>query len=253
MLLPDPRGPISERIVTALRESAPGSHDVHLEVVANLPSRDSLRDDDLQLALWVLYELHYRGFDDVDDACEWDPEMLRARAVLEDVFEADLRATTDGLLHQVDPDGDVVDEIRRLIDEVTGPDVSRFVQREASREQFLELMVQRSIYTLKESDPSSFVLPRLDGAAKVALAELQYDEYGGGRPERLHATLFARAMEACGLESEYGFYVDRATATTLAVNNTASLLCLHRRLRGAASGSSRGVRGDQHAAVPQDR
>ncbi|GAA2625856.1 hypothetical protein GCM10010425_23090 [Streptomyces spororaveus] len=30
--------------------------------------------EDLQLALYMLYELHYRGFDGVDDARKWDPE-----------------------------------------------------------------------------------------------------------------------------------------------------------------------------------
>ena len=52
----------------------------------------------------------------------------------------------------------------------------------------------RSVYHLKEADPSAWVLPRLTGPAKAALAELLYDEYGGGRAERLHAGLFARGM-----------------------------------------------------------
>ena len=40
---------------------------------------DVLADDDLQLALWVMYELHYRGFDGVADGWEWDPDLLRLR------------------------------------------------------------------------------------------------------------------------------------------------------------------------------
>ena len=97
-------------------------------------------------------------------------------------------------------------------------------------------MTQRSLYHLKESDPTAFVLPRLDGPAKAALAELLYDEYGGGRPDRLHATLFARALEGCGLDPAYGAYVDLTPGYTLAVNNAMSLFGLHRRLRGAALG-----------------
>ena len=73
-------------------------------------------------------------------------------------------------------------------------------------------MQHKSIYHLKESDPQSFVLPRISGRPKVALAELQYDEYGGGRPERLHQALFAGGLEACGLSSEYGAYIDRCRA-----------------------------------------
>jgi pyrroloquinoline quinone (PQQ) biosynthesis protein C len=96
--------------------------------------------------------------------------------------------------------------------------------------------VHRSIYHLKESDPHAFGIPRLDGAPKVALAELQYDEFGGGRPDRLHSTLFARALEGAGLDPAYGAYVDVVPAPTLAVNNVMSLFALHRRLRGALMG-----------------
>ena len=35
-----------------------------------------MTDEDLQLTLAICYELHYRGFDGVDDAWEWDPELL---------------------------------------------------------------------------------------------------------------------------------------------------------------------------------
>ena len=35
-----------------------------------------------ELALWLLYELHHRGFDEVDDALEWDPALLAVRADL---------------------------------------------------------------------------------------------------------------------------------------------------------------------------
>ncbi|MGW5640619.1 iron-containing redox enzyme family protein, partial [Streptomyces sp. NPDC003832] len=47
--------------------------------------------DDLQLSLYLLYELHYRGFEGVDDRLEWDPDLLRLRAALEDRFLAALR------------------------------------------------------------------------------------------------------------------------------------------------------------------
>ena len=74
------------------------------------------------------------------------------------------------------------------------------------------------------------------GAAKVALAELQYDEYGGGRPERLHATLFADALRDAGLDPSYGAYIDEVSAISLASANLMSLFGLNRRLRGAAMG-----------------
>ena len=57
-------------------------------------------------------------------------------------------------------------------------------------------MVHRSAYQLKEADPHSWAIPRLTAAPKAALIEIQADEYGGGRPDQVHAALFARAMEA---------------------------------------------------------
>ena len=97
-------------------------------------------------------------------------------------------------------------------------------------------MAHRSAYQLKEADPHSWAIPRLSGPPKAALVEIQADEYGGGRPDRVHAQLFAHAMEALGLDARYGAYVDRLPATTLATVNLMSLCGLHRRLRGAIVG-----------------
>jgi len=69
-----------------------GELDAVATAVQELPdSTDLLTDDDLHLALWVLYELHYSGFDGVDPDLEWDPDVLRARRLLEAPFEAELR------------------------------------------------------------------------------------------------------------------------------------------------------------------
>jgi hypothetical protein len=68
------------------------------------------------------------------------------------------------------------------------------------------------------------------------MVEIQADEYGGGDADRIHAALFARAMDALGLDSRYGAYVDHLPAVTLATVNLMSLFGLHRRLRGAIVG-----------------
>jgi hypothetical protein len=210
---------------------------VRKEVDALRRSAEPLVDDDLHLALWTLYELHYRGFDEVDPVREWDPSLIEARQPLEALFEEALRAeAAPAVVAAMSASDEVAEQIEHLIDNVEGSDLVKFVQREASLEQFRELMSQRSVYTLKESDPSSFLLPRLDGRTKAALAELQYDEYGGGRADRLHATLFAKALTGCGLDPTYGAYVDTTPGPVLAVNNAMSLFGLHRRLRGAALG-----------------
>jgi hypothetical protein len=110
------------------------------------------------------------------------------------------------------------------------------VQRRASREQFREFVIHRSIYHLKEADPHTWAIPRLAGRAKAALVEIQADEYGGGQPERMHAALFADTMRALDLDDRYGAYVDVVPASTLAWVNAMSLFGLHRRWRGAALG-----------------
>jgi hypothetical protein len=200
-------------------------------------ARQVLNDDDLQLTLWVLYELHYRGFEEVDERWEWDPALLRFRAVLEERFEAALRDVVGVLDGHARPgELDVPSALTSLLGEIEAPSLASYIQREATIDQFREFMIARSIYHLKETDPHSWALPRLDGTAKARLAELLYDEYGAGRPGRLHATMFARSLESAGLNPQYGAYIDRVPAATLAVNNAMSLFGLHRRLRGAAMG-----------------
>ena len=87
-----------------------------------------------------------------------------------------------------------------------------------------EFLIHRSAYQLKEADPHSWALPRLSGPPKAALVEIQADEYGGGRPERIHATMFARSMEALQLDSTPGAYLDAIPGYTLATVNLMSLL-----------------------------
>ena len=236
MRLPQARGPLSAHVLEVLRaEPSPALPDAawasQVAAVA-----DVLGDEDFQLALWLLFEVHYRGFEGVPDH-EWDPHVVALRAALTDRFEAELRSCTEDVVGQaLDASDDLVEQVTVVIDTVDGPSVARHLQREASREEVVDFMRQRSLYHLKESDPHAFVVPRIDGRAKVALAELQYDEYGAGRPERLHSRLFVDALDACGLDSTYGAYVEEVPGHTLAVNNIMSLFGLSRRLRGAALG-----------------
>ena len=238
MRLPLGRGPLSSAVLRTLAEGSAADQEVLLDEVGRTAKQaDLLTDDDLHLTLWTLHELHFRGFDEVDPAREWDPALIRVRTALEESFEHELRARTASYVEdaRVSADG-VPDQIYHVIAAVPGPSLAHYVQREATRDQLVEFMAHRSIYHLKESDPTSFVLPRLDGAPKAALAELLYDEYGGGRPDRLHATLFARALEGCGLDATYGAHIDLTPGYTLAVNNAMSMFGLNRRLRGAALG-----------------
>jgi hypothetical protein len=227
--LPSPRGPVTERLLDTLVE-APGALDA-----GALPRFDGpLADEDLQLALYLCYELHYRGLPGVDDDWEWDPGLLDLRRRLELEFERGLFDAVPPVRDPVPASG--IDLVLRAIAEEDGPSLSSYVKISATLDEVLEFVVHRSAYQLKEADPHSWAIPRLSGAPKAALIEIQSDEYGGGRAEWIHAELFARAMGALGLDAEYGSYLELIPAVTLATVNLMSLFGLHRRWRGAIVG-----------------
>ncbi|GAB3756563.1 iron-containing redox enzyme family protein [Microlunatus parietis] len=234
MLLPHPRGPLSAAVTAAIRRP-----DESLIKVPDLPEPDvALHDPDFQLTLWVLYELHYRSFDDAPDAAEWSPVLLAVRGALETIFDIALERECAGpvdLLAAV-PAEDFPDQLFALTESFDSPPVAEHVQRRATLDQVRELLLLRSIYQLKEADPHSFTIPRLTGAAKAGLVELQYDEYGDGRADRVHQDLFATALRGAGLDPGYGAYVDVVPAETLAISTVMSRFCLHRGRRGAAMG-----------------
>jgi len=225
--LPRPRGELSEALVERLRHPA-GETDW-----PDLAGADPLGED-VQLALYVAYELHYESFEGVDEAWEWEPSLLGFRAELERGFEEVLREVA-GPVPEIAP-AELGRTITLLVRMDDMPSVARFIETEANLEQVREFVIHRSAYQLKEADPHSWAIPRLRGSAKAALVEVQADEYGGGRPERVHATLFAKSMRELGLDPTYGAYLDRIPAVTLATVNLMSWTGLHRAHRGAIVG-----------------
>jgi hypothetical protein len=225
--LPLPRGPVSAAVVSALRDE-PGR--------TTLPSDVAPLDpygDDLQLTLQVCYELHYRGFSDAAPDWEWDPELLRLRSELEARFLTALRADVPGRGRDTDVEG-TLDEL--LVEPVHGSGPSHWLRDEGTWEQLREYFALRSIYHLKEADPHAWAIPRLRGQAKAALVAVEFDEYGGGRHDRMHSRLYADLLDAAGLRSDYLGYLDQAPPQALATVNLMSLFGLHRTLRAALVG-----------------
>jgi hypothetical protein len=221
--LPTDRGPVSAAV------------EEYLLVAGPLPRPEEVAGalvygDDLQLALYLCYELHYRGFAGVPPEREWDPDLLHTRAALEHRFLSALRA--DARVHD-SVDGALAE---LLVEPVGGTGVSHFLRDEGELWQLREYAAQRSLYHLKEADPHAWVLPRLWGRAKAAMAAVEFDEFGGGRPDRVHARLFAGLMTDLGLDTTYGRYLDAASAEAVATVNLMSLFGLHRALRGALVG-----------------
>lgn len=188
----------------------------------------------MHLALYVAYELHYRGVAGVDEAWEWQPDLLRAVADLEDRYEAALRADV-GAVPATAPSA-VATTLRGLLDAAGGRSLSAHIEEQGTLEHVREFATHRSPYQRKEADPHTWAIPRLSGRAKAAIVEIQSDEYGNGRPGEAHADLFADTMVALGLDPTYGAYVDQLPGVTLATVNLVTFLGLHRRLRGALVG-----------------
>jgi len=221
--LPTPRGPLSAAVADRLRAAGPPPD------AEQIAAADPYGDD-LQLALYLCYELHYRGFAGVDPEHEWDPELLRARAGLEIVHAVALRA--DAPVH--DGVDDALADL--LVEPVDGTGVTHYLRDEGELWMLREYAAHRSLYHLKEADPHAWVLPRLWGRAKAAMAAVEFDEFGGGRADRVHARLFADLMADLGLDTTYGRYLEAASAEALATVNMMSLFGLHRALRGALVG-----------------
>jgi hypothetical protein len=225
VILPRPRGALSAWLVALLRGPVP-------EAAASAPVSGGLEDD--ALTLWVLQELHYRGFDDVDDAWEWHTATVGLRTRLESELEGRMReryAAAD-----LPVSDDLVADLQAMVATHEGPSLARHVQQRATQEEVCFLLRQRSVYHLKEADPTTWVVPRLTARPKAALMEVQFDEYGNGDPSRLHHALFEQGLAASGLSPDYGAYVDEAVTEVLEQNNALSMFGLHRRLRAAAVG-----------------
>jgi len=242
MRRPEARGPLSAALLGTLTTPAASSRPVQLVGAAHEAVRaagDVLTDDDVQLSLTLLYELHYRGLDGVDDAWEWSPDLLAGRGVLERAFEQSLRdrfGAVPTVLGGNGLPGSLATTLFEMAASAGGPSVAGYVARTADADQVRQLCALRSVYQLKEADPHTWALPRLHGAAKSALVEIQFDEYGEGRPGRMHAELFATTMRELGMDATPGAYLDHVPGLYLASVNAMHLFGLHRRLRGAALG-----------------
>ncbi|MFD7919463.1 iron-containing redox enzyme family protein [Streptomyces sp. NPDC059740] len=222
--MPPARGPLSASVISALG-TAPGTP---IRQPVEAEDADPYGDD-LQLALYLCYELHYQGLVGVDDGWEWDPGLLAVGGALERRFLAALRRDA--------PQGDLSTALRDVTVEPVHPEgVSEYLRVKGELWQMREYAAQRSLYHLKEADPHLWVVPRLRGRAKAAMVAVEYDEFGAGRADRIHARLFAGLMADLGLETACNRYLGAGSAPSLAVVNMMSLFGLHRRLRGSLVG-----------------
>lgn len=221
--LPAPVGPMSSRVITSLLDGV----GPRLQPVGPL-GHDPL-DHDLQLALYVLNELHYGGWAGVSDDLEWNADVTTCRLALGDEFERRLRSTL-GPGTSVDP----LVEAKRLL-AIDAVSVSAFLRDRGTIDQVRESMILRSPYQSKEADPHTFAMPRFTGATKRVFTEIQSGEYGVGY-RRSHAELFADALDGLGLDATPNAHIDACTGPALAGSNLVTLGAMQRRLRGVVLG-----------------
>lgn len=224
--LPPARGLLSASILAALRDRAPLSD-----------RRESVEHadpwgDDLQLALLLCQELHY-GTDltgGVPDR-EWEPEIVAFRRALEDRFLAAVDAESGAR-----GAGSVDDEFDALLRSSGDDGTAEHLRTVGTPEQFADYFAARSLYHLKEADPHAWVIPRLPPAAKAPFVAVEFDEYGGGRPARVHQVLYANLLSASGLDASYLGYLAAAPAAVLAPVTLMTALGLRGSRIGAAVG-----------------
>lgn len=235
--LPRPRGPLSSALLNLLERDDPSRAPELADRMEQSPvDPDIFFDEDLQLCLFVLYELHYSGFDSVADRWEWNTDLLQLRSRIEERFETRIMQSIPAIPRVEANAQSVAEALSAMVEAAPGRSVADFVARRATIDQVREFLVHKSIYQLKEADPHTWAIPRLGGRAKSALVEIQGDEYGNGLPGRMHSQLFARTMAGLDLDGEFGAYIDRIPAIVLASVNLMSLFGLQRRHRGAICG-----------------
>lgn len=221
--LPAPAGPVSGALIAQLSGRVQ-------DLTRVRPDGADPIGRDIQLALFVAYELSYRGFHGADPTWEWDADLVGLRGRLERSFLQHLRRCAGDVAGT-----DARAELRRPAGEPPdGP--TYFLRTAGTWQQMCEYFVHRSVFHLKEPDLLAWVIPRLAGAAKAALVAAEFQHYGAGTAAQMRQRLFAELMSAAGLDGGYLAYLDLVPAEALAPVNMVSMFGLNRSLRGAAIG-----------------
>lgn len=204
-----------------------------------------------------LYSLYVDGSSHHPSA----PDRARleyVRAILEDGFRRYLDARREGFdVHLESPPIAETRVLSRWMDiqvfarhPADAFNWSQFVRDEASLSTMKHLVAQRSLFYLREPDPWIYALPTLRGGSKAGLIDLMLDEYGWGKLERMHSSIYGRLMDALDIDSGQDIHAEEASWQYLATLNHQWMCALNgplsRRLLGTIyltqAGSSRAMR-----------
>ena len=186
--LPRAIGPLSSAVIDTLQRVRPALHARPIDVPLCEADPYGL---DLQLALYVCYELHYRGFAGVNPRWEWNPALLHVRGRLEDAFLSAVRHDVG----EIDPTRRPPTRWTRCrSNRSTAPARRTTCATPGTWEQMREYFVHRSLYHLKEGDPHAFAIPRLDRAGQGVVRRRRVRRVRR-RPRRQGASATVRRLD----------------------------------------------------------
>ena len=223
--LPEPRGAVTELLLDALARAGP----------APSPAADADADEDLHLALYLCYELHYRGLPGVDDRWEWEPSLLALRGALERALRGRAARATSRCRRPARRDRPRA-----------ARDRGRRRRRRRSRSHLERDGHARAVPRVRRPPlglPAQGGRPALVGAAAAAPAARRR-RWSRSRPTSTAAATPTACTRSCSRARWTRSGSTRATAptsttcpaVTLATVNLMSMFGLHRRLRGAIVG-----------------
>ena len=164
---------------------------------------------------------------------EHDLTLAAVRLELERAFEASLAAYAlpDDMPAEPEAFGSWLEDLalRRDVG-LPASGMAGFYRERATLEQMKEVVAQRSLFFLSEPDPWAMVIPTLRGEAKAGLLDVLLDEYGWGRLDHMHSTVYEELMGALELDTTFDAYADRAAWQYLASLNYQWMAARHRRL-----------------------
>lgn len=185
-------------------------------------------------ALYALYAQNAWAPADAMRDNQHDPTVLAVLRELERGFEGWLAGFSLPEAPPEDPEEFVAWladlALERDLPEVPPSHIGPFIRDAISLDQLKEIVAQRSLFFLKEPDPWAMVIPSLHGEAKAGLLDLLLDEYGWGRYDQMHSTVYENLMAALDLETGYDAYAASSSWQFLAEMNLQNLYARHRRL-----------------------
>lgn len=208
----------------------------------------------------AIVELATRAFDDGEEAaletahralyaiyaeCIWRapdhpraPDEAHTIDRLRSEFECGFRARLDRRREQhiaaIDPPArDIAEWLERLaLGDHPDEDGSwgEYVRDQADLDAMKRIVLQRSLFFLREPDPWIYAVPTLAGVAKAGLIDLLLDEYGWGKLDHMHSSVYARVMKALRLKTARDHYETETSWQYLATLNHQWMCALDPRL-----------------------